>query len=81
MKVTIEGSIIKILPTGAVENEANLISPRPRAEHTTYSISGTTVSVHDLYHGIHESCLFADFEGDIAYTTADTIKAYLDSIL
>lgn len=81
MKVTKDGSLIKILPTGLAENELNLVSPRPRVGHVTYSFTDTEVFVHDLFHGIHESCLFADFEGDIAYTTPTTISLYLDTLL
>ena len=81
MKVTKDGNLIKILPTGAADTEANLIQPLPRVEHVTYTIDSTFIHIHDLFWSHHESCVFADFVGDIAYTTPSTIgwSLFMDS--
>lgn len=81
MTVTLNEGFIDILPTGKADSPENYMQPAPQKQHTTFSFNDTHVFVHDLYWSNSESCAFADFVGDVGYTTPATIKAYLVTIL
>ena len=81
MKVTVNAQFVEILPTGKADEPKNYFQPYPLIKHTTFHINEEKVFIINLYHNIHEECYFADFVGDIPYTTPEDIKNYLMSIL